>query len=373
MLSKEEQEAYSRQLLLNEVGLEGQKKMKKAKVLVIGAGGLGCPVLQYLNAAGVGTLGIVDSDKVEKSNLHRQLLFDYSSVGKGKAEAAKAQLKKNNPFTIINSYSQKVNPNNSIEILRNYDIIVDCTDNYTARYIINDACVLLAKPLVYGAVYKFEGQVALFNHMEGATYRCLFPEFTNTDAAENCNESGVLGVLPGIIGLMQANEVLKLILNAGKLLSNSVLTYNGLTSTMSTLRIKRKEHKIYKRIKEQGRLNPRDYQRNSCRLMTGVHEVSFAEFDIIVNQEVQLIDVREEEELPKLPELKALNIPAGQITTRIGEINRSGKTIVFCRSGIRSNKVIKLLQDNHGFTNLSSLHGGVESYIEQRDALLTSK
>ena len=222
MLSQEELETYSRQLLLDEIGLEGQNNIKNAKVLVIGAGGLGCPVLQYLNAAGVGTIGVADFDIVERSNLHRQILFGHAALGKNKAEAAKSQLSQNNPYTVINCYAKGIDPKNAVEIIHQYDIIVDCTDNFTARYLVNDACVFLSKPLVYGAVYKFEGQVSVFNHSGGPTYRCLFPDAINEDPKTNCAATGVIGVLPGMIGLMQANEVLKLILNIKILYSERV-------------------------------------------------------------------------------------------------------------------------------------------------------
>jgi len=371
MLSKDELETYSRQLLLDEIGQEGQHKIKQAKVLVIGAGGLGCPVLQYINAAGVGTIGIVDCDTVEKSNLHRQILFGLSSIGKNKAEAAKLQLSQNNPFTIINSYSKAIKPINAIEIIREYDIIVDCTDNYTARYLINDACVLLSKPFIHGSVYKFEGQVSVFNHLGGPTYRCLFPE-PNYTSETNCTQSGVVGVLPGLIGLMQANEVLKLILKTGVILSGTVLTYNGLSCKLSTLRLKRMNHNIYKRLKEQGKLNPLDYQKASCDVTNSIVQINSEAFMELMHENIQIIDVRERNEMPELPELKARNIPIGQIFDRKDEIKRSVKTIVFCGSGTRSLNAIKILQDDYAFRNLINLKDGIQTYIEHRDLILSN-
>src|SRR5690606_19253182 len=214
---------YSRHIILSEIGQAGQDKLLSAKVLVIGAGGLGCPVLQYLAAAGIGTLGIIDFDVVEISNLQRQVLFGTSSLGKNKAEAAKKHLEDLNPEISIMAYAEKLTYQNALELFKNYDIIVDGSDNFETRYLVNDACIITNKPLVFGAIYKFEGQVSVFNYQNGPSYRCLFPNPPQKDTVPNCSEIGVLGVLPGIIGSMQANEVLKIILGIGSTLSGKLL------------------------------------------------------------------------------------------------------------------------------------------------------
>lgn len=201
---------YNRHIILSDVGQIGQDKLSKAKVLVVGAGGLGCPVLQYLTAAGIGELGIIDFDVVEESNLQRQILFGTSSLGTNKALAAKNRLEDLNPTIQINAYTEKLTSKNALELFKEYDIIVDGTDNFATRYLVNDAAILTNKPIVYGAIYKFEGQVSVFNYQNGPSYRCLFPNAPKEGSVANCSEVGVLGVLPGIIGTMMANEVLKI-------------------------------------------------------------------------------------------------------------------------------------------------------------------
>ena len=220
---------YARQIALNEVGESGQQKLLNAKVLVIGAGGLGCPALQYLAAAGVGTIGIVDGDTVDESNLQRQILYTTSDLGSLKVEVAKERLNALNPAVSITIYPENLHAENAMEIIQDYDLVMDGTDNLAARYLVNDACVKLNKPFVYGAIHKFEGQVSVFNFNGGPTYRCLFPENPQQNQIPNCEELGVLGVLPGVIGTLQATEINKLILVvveplSGKLKINNILT-----------------------------------------------------------------------------------------------------------------------------------------------------
>ncbi|MDP1744961.1 MAG: HesA/MoeB/ThiF family protein, partial [Bacteroidota bacterium] len=220
MLNKEEIARYSRHLLLPEIGMAGQEKIKSAKILVIGAGGLGCPALQYLTAMGIGEIGIVDFDKVEESNLQRQILYSIEDIGKLKTEAAVSKLSKQNPFVKFNSYSVRLENKNAIELFSKYDLIIDGTDNFATRYLVNDACIILNKPLIYGSIYKFEGQVSVLNYTDssgqsGPTYRCLFPTPPLSGSIPNCSEIGVLGVLPGIIGTLQATEAIKIISGIG--------------------------------------------------------------------------------------------------------------------------------------------------------------
>ena len=239
MLTKQEFQRYSRHIIIPEIGIIGQEKIKNSKVLVIGAGGLGCPVGQYLAAAGVGTIGIVDFDEVDESNLQRQILFTPEDIGKSKAEVAAQKLKKQNPNLQFTIYNLQFTSANSLDIIKNYDIIVDGSDNFPTRYLVNDSCVILGKPLVSGSVFKFQGQVSVFNYKNGPTYRCLFPEPPNSDDVPNCTEIGVLGVLSGIIGTIMANETLKIILEIGKVLSGKLLVMDTLSLTMQTLSFRR--------------------------------------------------------------------------------------------------------------------------------------
>ena len=242
---------YDKQIALPEVGEAGQQKLAEAKVLVVGAGGLGCPALQYLVAAGIGTIGIVDGDVVNETNLHRQVLYTNSDVGKPKVEVAAERLYQLNPEVKINTYSDFLTAKNAMDIVANYDLIVDATDNFAARYRINDVCVKLDKPFVYGAIHRFEGQVSVFNYKGGPTYRCLFPEYPTENQIPNCNETGVLGVLPGIVGTHQATEVLKMILGIGEVLSGKLMTLNLLTNSSQIFECSRSEEQVQK-AKEKG-------------------------------------------------------------------------------------------------------------------------
>jgi adenylyltransferase/sulfurtransferase len=358
MLTKEEQEIYNRHLQLDEVGLEGQLKLKSSKVLVIGAGGLGCPVLQYLSAAGVGEIGVVDFDTVDKSNLHRQILYSYNSQGKKKVEESKRRLEENNPFNSIQTYSERITTENAMDLIGAYDIVVDCSDNYDTRYLVNDCCVTLDKPMVYAAIYKFEGQVSVFNYKGGPTYRCLHPESPNSDSQENCSDTGVLGILPGIIGSFQANEVLKLILEIGEPLSGVLFQYSALTNRLDKFKFTRKEHEIYDQIRR-GELNPDNYG-VSCGL-DEIQEITDDEFREACAGGVQLIDVRNLDELPRLDHLNALRIPLLELESRVEEIDKTKSTVVFCQSGKRSKIAIQTLMKTDRFERLINLKNGVGS------------
>ena len=241
---------YNRHIILSEIGQAGQDKISSAKVLIIGAGGLGCPIALYLTAAGVGTLGIIDFDTVEISNLQRQVLYGTSTLGKNKAIAAKERLEDLNDDISIVAYPEKLTHKNAIDLFNQYDIIVDGTDNFETRYLVNDACIIANKPFVFGAIYKFEGQISVFNYKNGPSYRCVFPNPPEKGSVPNCSEIGVLGVLPGIIGTMQANEVLKMILELGNTLSGKLLCYNALTLQNSILKIKKSEAIIQSILKD---------------------------------------------------------------------------------------------------------------------------
>ncbi len=235
-MTKEELIRYHRQMILPEIGRAGQEKIKQAKVLVVGAGGLGCPVLLYLAAAGVGTIGIVDGDKVEKSNLQRQILYQDEDIGKFKAEVSAQKIKKQNPFLQVRFRVEHLNPANAVEIISQYDLVVDGTDNFPSRYLINDACMQLNKPFVFGSILRFQGQVSVFNYKDSASYRCLYPDPPAEDESPNCSEIGVLATLPGIVATLQANEVLKIITGVGETLSGKLLVIDLLTLQFETFR-----------------------------------------------------------------------------------------------------------------------------------------
>jgi adenylyltransferase/sulfurtransferase len=245
MLSQEEKKRYSRQIQLAELKNEGQQKLQDAKVLVVGAGGLGCPVLQYLAAAGVGTIGIVDFDLVEETNLHRQVLYATADVGKSKAEIASKRILEQNPLVKVEIFNTKLDNSNALKIISNYQIVLDCSDNFETRYAINDACVYLNKPFVYAGIHKFEGQLSVFNlDNESPTYRCVFPEKGEDEIIINCSITGVIGTLPGILGTMQANEVIKIITGIGEVCSGKLLLFNALNNSFSEVRVKRNQEAI---------------------------------------------------------------------------------------------------------------------------------
>ena len=363
MLDDKEKYRYSRHLLLDKVGERGQQKLKAAKVLVIGAGGLGCPVLQYLTAAGVGTIGIIDFDKVDETNLQRQILFSINDIGKNKAIAAKERLEQLNQFVKFEVYVEKLTSKNALSIFNNYDVVVDGTDNFSTRYLVNDACVITEKPLVYGAIYKFEGQVSVFNYQNGPSYRCLFPEPPKPGSVPSCSDVGVIGVLPGIIGTQQANEALKIILEIGTLLSGKLLMYDALQSSFTTLKVNRSEEQITKVLNSKN-----DFENNDYDLFCGIKpaglkgEITSSELKkILENEALQLLDVREEWEQPKIENYEVLNIPLNQIPASLVQIDKTKKTIVICQHGVRSLKAIEFLKAN-GFNNLINLTGGMATY-----------
>ncbi|WP_396600839.1 molybdopterin-synthase adenylyltransferase MoeB [Algibacter sp. R77976] len=343
---------YNRHIILSEIGQEGQDKISNAKVLVVGAGGLGCPVLQYLTAAGIGTIGIIDFDVVDISNLQRQVLYGSSSLGHNKAIAAKSRLDDlNNEISII-AYPEQLTHKNAIPLFSQYDIIVDGSDNFETRYLVNDACIITNKPLVFGAIYKFEGQVSVFNYSNGPSYRCLFSNPPKKDTVPNCSEIGVLGVLPGIIGSMQANEVLKIVLGIGNVLTGKLLCYNALTSQTSTLKINRNEAQIQSVLIDKDSFENRNSQVN-CEVETPTISVT----ELLSTENIQFIDVRELNELPKVKGIKVISIPLSQLENNLNKIESDKKKVLFCQSGIRSKRAVTILQDAN-ITNCFSLKEG---------------
>jgi len=358
MLSHLEKYRYSRQLILDNVKEEGQLHLKNSSVLVIGAGGLGCPVLLYLVGSGIGRIGIMDHDNIDESNLHRQVLYSTEDCGKSKALIAEKKLLAQNPFVKIETYPFKLSATNARELFKKYDLIVDGTDNFSARYIINDAAVLENKPVVYGALYKFEGQVAVFNYQNGPTYRCLFPN--PPSKTPNCNEAGVLGVLPGIIGLYMANEVLKICLGIGKILSGKLQLYNGLTHELSTLT-------ITKNINLKIKAMQTDYETSGISVCTfdnvKIQEIDSESFSELIKTEAVFLDVRENWEKPRISSKGLLEIPLDQLENRVKEIPKNKQVIVFCKSGGRSKIAIHLLTKHFGFKNLYNLKDGLKSCL----------
>ncbi len=356
MLNKEETNRYARQIVLPEIRIVGQEKLKRAKVLVIGAGGLGCPVLQYLATAGIGTIGIVDDDVVEESNLQRQILYNKEEVGKPKAEVAERKLKILNPHINITSYILRLTAANALDIIKDYDLIIDGSDNFPTRYLVNDACVMLNKFLVFGSIFKFEGQLSVFNYKSGPTYRCLFPQ--PPQDSPNCSEIGVLGVLPGIIGTMMANESLKIILGIGEILSGKLFVFDSLTSQSQIISFEKNptNSNITSLI---------DYE-NFCLIHFGkvdIKEISVEELKgkISSKEKIQIIDVREPTEYSEF-NINGINIPLKTISNHTDKIRKDIPVIIHCQRGGRSKRAIELLQKEFGFTNLLNLKGGIEAY-----------
>ena len=364
-LNNHSYERYSRQISLKKFGEPSQLKLLNAKVLVIGAGGLGCPVLQYLAAAGIGTIGIVDDDTVTLSNLHRQILFTPKDIGQSNSICAAWVLEKMNPEININSFNFRLTNANVLEIIRNYDIVVDCTDNFASRYMLNDACVLEKKPLVYGSVYQFEGQVSVFNVLDAqnkpsANYRDLFPHPPAPHEVPDCNEAGVIGVLPGIIGLMMANECIKLITGIGTCLTNKLVIYNSLNNQLFETMITAKE--------ESSGLMPdnekafKEWEYNfACSNETSYKDIGVEEFNQLMKEEDTIvIDVREEGERPVVTAFKHIRIPMSKLAKEKPSISQHN-ILLFCHSGIRSANAASLF--SNGRNKVYNLKGGIIKWM----------
>lgn len=358
LLSQECMSRYNRHIILSDVGQQGQDKLSKAKILVVGAGGLGCPVLQYLAAAGIGTIRIIDFDEVDISNLQRQVLFGTTSIGINKAIAAKNRLEDLNPTISIETFPIKLTFNNAIKLFFEFDIIVDGTDNFETRYLINDAAILCNKPIVYGAIYKFEGQVSVFNYQDGPSYRCLFPFPPDEGSVANCSEVGVLGVLPGIIGTMMANEVIKMILGFDHVLSGKLLCYNSRTTEITTLRITKNQY-LFDMVLEPKNKALKEEEKRMC----GVAIKEITSTEALKMNNTQFIDVREIYEEPKFDSDMCIQIPLVNIENELDKIDTSKNIVVFCQSGIRSRVAVKLLNENQ-ITNCFSIKGGIQYLLD---------
>jgi len=372
-LSSEELARYSRHLILPEVGLEGQKKLKAARVLMIGTGGLGAPLGLYLAAAGIGTLGIVDFDVVDASNLQRQVIHGTKDIGRPKIESARDTIQDINPHTKVEAFETRLTSENALELFREFDVIVDGTDNFPTRYLVNDASVLTGKPNVYGSIFRFEGQASVFWAEKGACYRCLYPEPPPPGLVPSCAEGGVLGVLPGIVGTIQANEVIKVILGADGILLNRLLLFDAWKMTFRQLKLRKNpdcplcgETPTVKELI--------DYEAFcGLNLPSAENEVSDEitatelKRRIDAGEDLQIIDVREpfEYEIGRIPNTRL--IPLSQIVQRAVEIDPSRTTVVHCKGGVRSSKAIAQLKDA-GFTGrLINLKGGIGAWSDEVD------
>ncbi len=342
-----ESDRYNRQIILPEIGDVGQYKLLKSKVLVIGAGGLAASILPYLTAAGIGEIGIVDDDLIEVSNLHRQVIYKTSAVGKSKVTEAKAMISELNPQVKVNALAEKLSGKNALSLFEKYDIIVDATDNISIKYLINDACILTNKPMVYGSIFRFQGQVSVFNYQNGPTYRCLYPD-ENSNAL-NCEDAGVIGVSVGIIGMFQANEVIKMILGIGEVLSGKILVYNILKNEQQKYDFERTSNI---------EITKEDFERKYNSAENQIEEVKVELLlDEIENDEVLFLDVRNEDELPKIKFKNSIQIPLLNLEDEIKNINKNQVIYVFCQSGIRSKIAVELLHKSQ-FQNVKSIVGG---------------
>jgi adenylyltransferase/sulfurtransferase len=376
--SKEELARYNRHIIIPDFGLEAQKKLKAAKVLVVGSGGLGSPVLLYLAAAGIGTIGIVDFDVVDDSNLQRQVLFGVNEIGKPKVEAAKQRLEALNPHIQFILYNTQLTSQNALDIIKDYDLVADGTDNFPTRYLVNDACVLLGKPNIYASIFQFEGQVSVFNYRYangdiGPNYRDLYPTPPPPGLVPSCAEGGVLGVLPGIIGSLQALEVIKVITGVGEPLAGRFYIFDALNFESRTFNISRRDDNPLN-----GK-NPTITHLIDYEQFCGVKAVEKPVKEItpqelyqlqVKGEPFQLIDVREPYEYD-IVNIGAELIPLATVADNAAKISKDQKVIVHCKMGGRSAKAIRELEEKFGFNNLYNLKGGILAYIDEVQPELT--
>ncbi len=377
-LTREELIRYNRQIILPNFGVDGQKKLKTSKVLVIGAGGLGAPNLQYLSGAGIGTIGIVDFDVVSLTNLQRQVLFDTSQINENKAEMAISRLKKLNPEVTFNLYKEQITSENAMAIIEPYDLVIDGSDNLPTRYLVNDACVLLGKTLLYGAIFRYEGQVSVFNHeredgTRGPNYRDIFPDPPPPEMVPSCSEGGVFGALAGIVGAMQANEAIKILAGLGSTLSGRLLLYDSLDFTTRYLNIRPSPSNPVSGD------NPTiteliDYEA-FCAGPTIDRQEDLVDSISVKKLEEQMktgsvfiLDVRESYEY-EISNINGINIPLGELESRLDEIPKEKEVIVHCKSGVRSRKAIEVLKKND-YTQLLNLEGGILAWQEEIDSAI---
>ncbi len=355
--------------MIPEVGLEGQRKLKAASVLIIGAGGLGSPVGLYLAAAGVGRIGLVDDDVIEASNLQRQVMHDSLHIGQLKAESGRERLLALNPFIQVDAFDDCFNEKTATEIAASYDILVDCSDNFSTRYLINDLCVLTGRPDVYGAIYRFEGQVSVLDARYGSCYRCIFPEPPPPELSPSCSEAGVFGVLPGVIGSLQATEVLKLALGIGSPLYGQMMIYDALDASFETVKLpKQPECMVCGKTPTITTLvdSKRFCADEELIVLAANEKISPKELAELLDQPNPpvLVDVRTPIEQQVSVIKGAISIPLEQLSSHLAELDTQRETILFCRTGRRSARAVLLLR-NAGFAQVKNLVGGINAWVEQ--------
>ena len=373
-LSPEEFLRYSRHLLIPEVGMEGQRKLKAASILVVGTGGLGSPVLLYLAAAGIGHIGLVDYDMVDLSNLQRQIIHGTDRIGVKKIASAHERLLDLNPNIKIEVYDEPFTSSNAMQVAQNYEIIIDCTDNFPTRYLTNDLCVLTGKPNIYGAIYRFDGQVSVFDARRGPCYRCLFPEPPPPGLVPTCADGGVLGVLPGTIGTLQATEAIKLILGIGEPLIGRLLLYNALDMSFESIKLRKNPNcKVCNPYPEVTELIDYEDFCGAPGYNHGVSAVSDWEISAMelserlkAHESLLLLDVREPHEL-EISRIKGAKLfPLGQLASRLSELDKTEEIVVFCRTGSRSSRALEILR-NAGFRKVKILIGGINAWAQEID------
>jgi len=381
-LSHEEVQRYSRHLIMSEVGMAGQKKLKAASILLVGAGGLGSPVAMYLAAAGIGRLGLVDYDVVDYTNLQRQIIHGTSDVGRPKLESARERILDINPHVQVDGYEVPLTSANAMAILEPYDIVIDGTDNFPTRYLTNDACVLLGKPNIYGSIFRFEGQASVFYAKKGPCYRCLFPEPPPPGLVPSCAEGGVLGVLPGTIGAIQATEAIKLIIGQGEPLIGRLLLYDALGMTFDEVFLQKNPNcpvcgpnpTITELIDYEQFCGMPAHDRSlyvtAVENDTEVSQITPLQLKkrLDAGEDLQILDVRDphEWEISNLENLGAFLVPQNEILEHLSELDKTRDIVVMCRSGARSADVIRELQ-NYGFTRLLNLDGGINEWAREVD------
>ncbi|MCU4173468.1 molybdopterin-synthase adenylyltransferase MoeB [Carboxylicivirga sp. N1Y90] len=370
MLTTEELERYKRHTILPLIGREGQEKLKKASVLVVGTGGLGSPILMYLAASGIGKIGIVDFDVVDSSNLQRQIIHKTGNIDMPKVDSAREMLLYINPFVKINTYNEALTSDNALSIIENYDIVCDGTDNFQTRYLVNDACVIAGKTNVFGSIRQFEGQVSIFGTTDGPCYRCLFPEPPEPGTVPSCAEAGVMGVLPGVIGTIQATEVIKLICNIGEALIGRLLQYDALSMKFDNIRFAKDEDCPCCGNKP-SITELMDYDAfcgTTFNASSSINEnISARELKALINSAKPplIIDVRETEELREGFIDGSLHIAMNDIPQQVNKIPKNKPVVIYCHSGIRSRHVIQYLKQ-HDYNNLTNLTGGIEAWDMER-------
>ena len=374
-LSNEEVARYSRHLILPEVGMEGQQKLKAAKVLCVGTGGLGSPLAFYLAAAGIGTLGLVDFDVVDESNLQRQIIHSTKDVGRPKIVSATEKLTALNPYLNVVQHETMLTSANALEIIRQYDVIADGTDNFPTRYLVNDACVLTGKPNAYGSIFRFEGQASVFATEEGPCYRCLYPEPPPPGLVPSCAEGGVLGILPGLVGVIQATEAIKLILGKGEPLIGRLLLVNALDMKFRELKLRKnpdcpvcgKNPTVTQLIDYNQFCGIMPEPKTPTAVVNGIPQVSVKELKRRrdAGENVFVLDVREPFEY-QIAQIGGTLIPLGELPQRIGELNPQQEIICQCKSGGRSQRAAEFLAKS-GFTNVSNLAGGITAWSNEVD------